>query len=424
MAGTRDRRGDERGGARRAVVVGRAARWLGGTLIAGLLLAALPASGFGAEVRLLRNATSEFDKFITNPSPASQAWMRRNYSEMRGYSPYFDNNAFEWSPPPASFYKDLYAIYNSPAGHQLIAAHPDWVLRDGAGRPLYIPYACSAGTCPQYAGDVGNPAYRAHWIAAARQTFDQSRTRSPDGSGYMGIFIDDVNLEMKVGNGDGELVAPFDPRTGSTMTRPNWQRYVAEFTEEIRAAFPGAQITHNPLWWLPHSDPEVRRQVAAADVIELERGFNDAGLTRGGGRYGYNTFLRHISWLHRRGRKIVVEPYLDTKAQARYEVAGYLLTRRAGDSISSKFRTEPPVSGGKWWRHWRTDPGRPRGHRKQRGGVWLRRYGRGTAVVNPPGASAKTIRFKRPHRSLTGKVSRRFRLGPREGDFFRKRRRG
>ena len=208
------------------------------------------------------------------------------------------------------------------------------------------------------------------------------------------------------------------------MTRANWQRYVAEFTEEVRAAFPAAQITHNSLWWLPHSDPQVRRQVAAADVIELERGFNDAGLTGGGGKYGYNTFLRHISWLHRRGRNIVLEPYLESESQARYELAGYLLARRRGDSISSGFRTEPPVSGGDWWAKWRTDPGRPRGHLKQRGGVWLRRYRRGTALVNPPGASRKTVRFKRPRKSLTGEVSRRFKVGPREGDFFRKRRQG
>lgn len=389
-----------------------------------LALAVLPASGSAAEVRLLRNATTAFDPFITDPSPQSQAWMREHYFQMRGYSPYFDNQAFPWSPPPTSFYRDLYAIYNNPAGNQLIADHPDWVLRDGAGRKLFIPYACGGGTCPQYAGDVGNPAFRAHWIAGARTTFNYSSARSPDGSGYMGVFIDDVNLQMKVGNGDGEAVAPIDARTGSTMTDQNWQRYVAEFTEEIRAAFPQAQITHNPHWWLPHSDPEVRRQVAAADVIELERGFNDDGLTGGGGKYGYNTFLDHISWLHRRGRKIVLEPYLDRAAEARYELAGYLLTRRRGDAISSGFRTEPPVDGGQWWRQWQTDPGRPRGGRKQRGGLWQRQYQRGTAVVNPPGTSAKTIRFRRSRRSLTGKVSRRFRLEAREGDFFRKVRRG
>src|SRR5919106_3514350 len=391
-----------------------------------LVLAALPASGSAAEVRLLRNATTDFDPFITDPSPQSQAWMRKHYFQMRGYSPYFDNQAFPWSPPPASFYRDLYAIYNNQSGNQLIASHPDWVLKDGAGRKLYIPWACSGGTCPQYAGDVGNPAFRAHWIAGARNTFNYSAQRSRDGSGYAGVYIDDVNLEMKVGNGNGDLVAPIDPRTGATMTRANWQRYVAEFLEEIRAAFPGAQITHNPHWWLPHSDPEVRRQVAAADVIELERGFNDDGLTKGGGKYGYNTFLDHISWLHRRGKAIVLEPYLDSAAEARYELAGYLLVRRGRDSISSGFRTEPPVAGagGDWWRRWQTDPGRARRGRKQRGGLWQRKYRRGTAVVNPPGSSAKTIRFKRPRRSLNGNVSRRFRLEAREGDFFRKARRG
>jgi hypothetical protein len=393
--------------------------------IVALVLAALPASSSAAEVRLLRNATSEFDPFITDPSPQSQAWMREHYFQMRGYSPYFDNQALPWSPPPTSFYRDLYAIYNNAAGNQLIADHPDWVLRDGAGRKLYIPYACSGGTCPQYAGDVGNPAFRAWWIAKARETFNYAAGRSPDGSGYAGVYIDDVNLSMKVGDGNG-AVAPIDPRTGGTMTEPSWQRYVAEFVGEIRAAFPGAQITHNPHWWLPHSDPEVRRQVAAADVIELERGFNDAGLTGGGGKYGYNTFLDHVRWLHRRGKTVVFEPYLDSEAEARYELAGYLLVRRGADAIVSGFRSEPPVggAGGDWWRRWQTDPGRPRGDRKLKRGLWQRKYRRGTAIVNPPGASAKTVRFNRPRRSLTGEVSRRFGLSAREGDFFRKVRRG
>jgi hypothetical protein len=161
-------------------------------------------------------------------------------------------------------------------------------------------------------------------------------------------------------------------------------------------------------------------------VIELERGFNDDGLTNGGGKYGYNTFLDHISWLHRRGKAIVLEPQLESEAEARYELAGYLLVRRGRDSISSDFRTEPPVGGaeGDWWRRWQTDPGRPRGGRKQRGGLWQRRYRRGTAIVNPPGAPPRTVRFQRKRRSLTGKVSRRFRLDTREGDFFRKTGRG
>ena len=36
------------------------------------------------------------------------------------------------------------------------------VLRDGAGRRLYVPFDCTGGRCPQYAADVASPRWRAH----------------------------------------------------------------------------------------------------------------------------------------------------------------------------------------------------------------------------------------------------------------------
>jgi Hypothetical glycosyl hydrolase family 15 len=109
---------------------------------------------------------------------------------MRGYTPYFDQ-ALGWAPP-TQFYRDLYAIYNNPAGSQLISEHPDWVLRDASGNKLYVQYGCSGGTCPQYAGDIGNPAFRSHWINQAAQGMAK---------GYRGVF--DVNLGFKVSSAPG-----------------------------------------------------------------------------------------------------------------------------------------------------------------------------------------------------------------------------
>ena len=148
---------------------------------------------------------------------------------MRGYAPFF-NRALDWAPP-AHLYRDLYAIYRDRAAdRRLLVRHPSWVLRDSLGRPLYIPWGCSAGSCPQYAADIGNPRWRAHWIAEARERFRR---------GYSGIFIDDVNMLMRVANGSGAFVRPFDPRTLAPMTDADWRRYVAEFTDQIEAALPG-----------------------------------------------------------------------------------------------------------------------------------------------------------------------------------------
>src|SRR4029077_18757723 len=120
-------------------------------------------------------------------------------------------------------------------GASLAAEHPEWILKDANGNRLYIPFGCRNGSCPQQADDIGNPAYRAWWIA-------QARTRV--GKGYRGLFVDDVNLALKVGDGTGLAVPPRDARLGRAMTVTDWRQYMAEFTEQIRAALPGIEIVH------------------------------------------------------------------------------------------------------------------------------------------------------------------------------------
>src|SRR5689334_9979399 len=105
-------------------------------------------------------------------------------------------------------YQDSYAIYVS--GDPRATAHPAWILHDDQGNPLYIPWGCSAGTCPQYAADFGNPDFRADWIAQAASALA--------GGTYRGLFIDDVNLDWRVGDSWGNFVPPIDPRTGVAMT--------------------------------------------------------------------------------------------------------------------------------------------------------------------------------------------------------------
>ena len=83
-------------------------------------------------------------------------------ARMLVFSPYFDSR-LSWYPN-GWVYKDLYAI---GVGSSMASAHPDWILRDSAGQALYIPFACSGGTCPQYAGDVGSPAFRSSSLMAA-----------------------------------------------------------------------------------------------------------------------------------------------------------------------------------------------------------------------------------------------------------------
>jgi len=372
---------------------------IGGASASTAAAAAIPEAG---EATLMLNAKSAFDPYVTEAAPETMAFAQQRYWRMRAYPPFFDR-ALAWAAP-TQFYKDLYAIYN-PRQTGLIDEHPDWALRDAAGEPLFIPYDCGAGSCPQFAADIGNPDWRRHWIEEAGDELEK---------GYVGIFVDDVNMEMRVSDGNGEPVRPLDPRTGAPMTDEDWRRYIAEFTEEIRAAFPDAEITHNALWWSEHDDPFVQRQTAAADAIELERGFSDDGLTGGNGTYGFLSFIEHVEWLHAQGKTAIYEPHeLEAQSARELELAGFFLLQQGSDALA--VGEEGDAYPDRFWQGWNADLGQPRGGLRTRHGVLLRKFARGLVLVNQPDSASKRIELSRRYRRLSGRRVRSVRLGPGRG---------
>src|ERR1043166_5281660 len=105
-------------------------------LAAALLVALAVHPGPARAVPFVVIANSSFDQFTADPTPDEQRWMRAHYARMLTYAPYFDRR-LAWFPN-AWVYKDLYAVYVRSAD---AASHADWILHDGAGNPLYIPYA-------------------------------------------------------------------------------------------------------------------------------------------------------------------------------------------------------------------------------------------------------------------------------------------
>jgi Hypothetical glycosyl hydrolase family 15 len=323
-------------------------------------------------VKLARPAESDFDRHTLSPTAEAQAFMRQRFWRMRTYAPYFDQR-LAWYPD-AWTYRDLYAVYRDG---DLAAQHPEWILRDASGNKLYIPFDCGGGSCTQYAGDIGDPAFRAHWIARAKE----------QAAGYRGIFVDDVNLEPRVADGNGDHRMPIDERTGRTMTEADWRRYMAEFTEQIRAAMPDKEIVHNALWFAGHDDGFVRRELEAASHIEIERGANDPGLTGGGGPFGYETLLQHIDWLHERGKAVILDSYADTRAEVEYELASYFLVATGHDGVGLTWHTAP----GDWWPGYDVQLGAPRGERYEWRGLLRRDFESGFVLVNQPGRAPVSI---------------------------------
>jgi len=327
-------------------------------------------------IQIVRNAAHGFDSFLRHSSPAQRSFMRSHYWRVRGYTPSFDG-ALGWAPP-SHVYVDLYALYPSrKRDRRIMRRHPNWVLRNAAGRRLYIPYGCDGDRCTAYAANPGSAGWRKRWIAHARRQVRK---------GYAGLFIDNVNLEMRVGDGAGRPATPVDPRTEAPMTIAAWRNYVAGFTERIRAELPGAEIVHNAIWFTAR-DAAAARQARAADIVELERGCSDPGLVAGDGRFGIETFLSHIDWLHSLGASVLLEPYGREAARREYDVACYFLISSGQDAMASAFQTDP----GDWWRGWDVQLGAPLGGRYVWNDVLRRDFTNGYVLLNQPGQPSRSL---------------------------------
>ena len=359
-------------------------------------------------VKYMRIMNSAFDSYISAPTDAQKQWMRDHYDRALVYSPSFDTRT-SWFPR-GWVYHDSYAIYR---GGSTATEHPEWILRDSSGNRLYIPYECSGGTCTQYAGDIGSSEFRQHIIGEIRAKLNSA---APSG-GYKGVFVDDVNMDFRVGDGNGTSVRPIDPRTGAPMTLADWRRYFAEFMEEIDRAFPDHEIVHNPHWWtLGEGDPYVERQAKAADYLNFERGVNDAGIVGGTDKFGYETFLAQaarFNVIFESGVRSPDEPALE------YGLASYFLVNDGRDLVSNhRWRGTPDD----WWSAgYDLDLGGPLGPRYSWEGLLRRDFERGSALVNQPDTSTRTVTLPETYLDLAGNPRTSVTLAPASGTVLRKR---
>ena len=348
-------------------------------------------TGSAGKVLFLMTANSKFDIYSKDPSAEQQEWIRDNYYRMLTYSPYFDSR-ISWYPN-AMVYRDAYAMYRDS---DIAAEHPEWVLRDTQGNMLYIPYGCSGGSCPQYAADIGNPAFRQWWIHVLGEKL---------ALGYRGVFIDDVNLAWRVGNGEGDSITPIDARTGTQMTFSDYQRYWAEFLEQIRSTFPDAEIAHNAIWFAQGAEDDdqyIARQISAADYYFLERGVNDGGLRGGDGRWGFETFLAYIDYIHSLGTNIILDDNSSTSVQSRdYELAAYFLVNNGYDYLSAdgdRSNTSPD----NFWQGYNVNLGIALGERFKQNGLIRRDFECGLALVNQPEEPDRTINLGETFYTIEG----------------------
>ncbi len=356
------------------------------------------------KVRYSEHTSPEDDKYLLDAATWS-SFYQTHTERLVVFSPFFDDKLAAF--PPAYFYQDLYAIY---AGSALLAAHPEWVLVDGQGKKLFIPWGCSGGTCPQYAADFTNAAFRSDWITRAKATL---------AAGYKGIWIDDVNLDFRVGDGNGDFVAPIDPATGAAMQEDAWRAYMATFVTEIRAAMPKAEIVHNSIWYAGgpsrHAHPSVKQQILAADYLCIEGGFVDSGLTGGSGSFSAEALRGYVDAVHATSRKILLMGSASDPAELEYSLASYFLMND-GDLLAHQANMTPES----WWPGNDADLGPALGPRTTESGVRRRNFANGVVLVADPGTPAVKVPLSGAFQTLTGQTVTEVVLGPKQGAVLRK----
>ena len=202
------------------------------------------------------------------------------------------------------------------------------------------------------------------------------------------------------------------------MTEADWRRYMAEFTEQIRAAFRQKEIVHNAIWYVGPSDPSVRRELASADVIGIERGVNDSGVVHGGGTYGFESLLAYVDAIHGHGGKVWFDAGAATDQAREYGLAAYFLVNTGGDYLGNDARATPDD----WWPGYDLSLGAATGGRYAWNGVLRRDFDRGMVVVNQPGSSPQTLTLTLggTYVDLSGQERTAVTLGPAQGAVLRR----
>ena len=375
-------------------------------------------SAAAGSVALMKLAGSAYNLYSLYPSSWLQQFQLAHIQRMVGFYPSY--NSATWWYPNGLMYVDTYAVYpGGTFGENLLATHPDWILKNSGGANLYIPFACGGGTCPEYAGDFSNPAFRNWWI---------SKVRAQLASGnYKGIFMDDVNFDWRVSDGWGKTVIPWDRNTNAPMTLDNWRRYMAEFLEAIRWALPGYEICHNAIWFAGgdsgrDSNPYIQRQIAASDEVHIEFGVNDGGLTGGTGIWSVDAVLAYIDRVHAKGRRVVVGGLASgnawDKVALEFGVAGYFLVNNGGDYASDAYDSLV-IDPNNWWPGFDVNLGQATGSRYWWNGFIRRDFTGGMVLMNYPGSPTVSMALPGSFRRIDGSVVNWISLGARQGAILR-----
>ena len=349
-----------------------------------------------------------------NSDPTKQQWLRDHYWRMRTYEGGFGAKDYDNWYPTSWPYQGAYTIY---PGNEA-AALDNMILRNKYGTKLWINYSCdNAGGCSQYAADISRPSNPNDGVTVWREHMAAQIIRQLKAGKFKGVFIDDVNYSMHVGVGydiKDDRDIPVDSNTNLPMTTANWEKYMAENMEDLRKALDSqaglcgtnkCEITHNTVWFDVggHTNPNVKRGIATADFMEVERGFGDPDISGD----SFQQLLDYSAYVQSEAadndtdttlskkRGVVLDTQNNTYGRE-YNLATYFLVSNGVDSLANTKTGYPTWTSSnnneKWWAGYDIDLGDPSGTwYRMANGVYRRDFANGIVLVNRPGAPTQTV---------------------------------
>jgi len=262
-------------------------------------------------------STPGLDAFLANPK--YQQWFLMKTKALAVYTPGSDFVA-QWFPQ-TYFYLDALAIFDSalvtknPGSPALFSGDPGaqaLILQDANGNPVKINWQEADGSYHQYAANVASLAFQQRMITIIGGILK---------AGYDGIWLDDTDLVPSFVSASGKPATPFG------FDALEWQWRFVEYLQAIRKAFPHIKILHNAVPLAPVDEAAFQAQVAAADLINIERGFGDPNFANDPSRYV--ALAQYIAKIHSYGGNVVVENY--SKGTIAWEEPAFQAIRRPGD---------------------------------------------------------------------------------------------
>jgi hypothetical protein len=335
------------------------------------------------------------DSMTDSPTQAAIDWMNNMFHDMCVFVPYF-NSRTSWFKK-GLVYEDHSGMYTWD-GIDWPGQHPDYLMYQDNGKPAYINWGCNGSDyCPQYEANVNNAGFQNYWISRARDHMNQGS--------YMGLWIDDVNLRTDAIKGDGgQSVTIVDPNRNRQVLQDNdWKRYFANFMVAVRNAFPSKTILHNALWFNDGpsgtpTNPDVIREIDAADILNVESGLNDGNLSNSGDwsldamlKYGEFILSRPANGTTGVPKKVVYEANGTDPAGWMDSISKYYLISNGNVMLGDDSNYFVSHQLGTHWSGLNTDLGAPTSNRKTlSNGLYRRDFQKGITLVNPPKAAPVT----------------------------------